>query len=96
MQAKPWYPFLRLNDGQWREVLPLRALNSIEECNRCFIPTQITSELDMKLTSYVCKSCHLDDQEWDYSKKTSGISITIQSMIMESPLKTYVEGEDSN
>lgn len=97
--VKPWYKFLNTNDGQIREVLQSRPISSIEECQRCYLPTQITSELDAKLTTYVCKSCRLDDQEWDYSKRLNGISITVQSMVMEQPESHFTDvqgGEGRN
>lgn len=94
--SKPWYNFLNRNDGQTRDIKPLRVIGSKLECQRCFIETQITSELDTKLTTYVCKSCRLDDQEWDYAKRQDGVSITVTAMVLESPLKSYVEGEDGN
>lgn len=93
---KSWYNFLNTNELKEKDILSLRTIGQQAECQRCFIPTQITSELDTKLTNYVCKLCRLDDQEWDYSKRSEGISITVQAMMMESPLKTYVEGEDGN
>ncbi len=96
MKVNAWYKFCNVNDGQTREVLPMRLIGETLECQRCYVPTQITSELDSKLTTFVCRNCRLDDQEWDYKKRLNGISITVQAMVMEQPdahLTTAQNGE---
>lgn len=90
---KPWYNFLNVNDLTEKEILPLRTIGQQAECQRCFILTQITSELDAKLTTFVCSKCRLDNQEWDYKKRMNGISISIQSMVMEQPDSHYTNAQ---
>jgi hypothetical protein len=85
--TKPWYNFLTVSDLTEKEILPLRVKGELAECQRCFIPTQVASELDTKLTNYVCKSCRLDDQEWDTTRRIGGIAYTIGAM--EADIKQY-------
>lgn len=94
--SKPWYNFLNRNDGQTREVLPLRTLGSVEECNRCFIPTEIDTELDAKITSFVCKSCRLDNNEWSFKASFPQIPITVEAMENQMSLDASDESVDEN
>lgn len=78
--------FLNVNEKE-KELPLMRLVGSKAACVRCATKSLVKSELETKLTHFICIDCRKDDNEWDFSRRIGGIAVTIGAM--EADIKQY-------